>query len=59
MGMFRQLTATMAQPRLPGVAACLAVRTPSAGGGGTGVGRFQHRTAQVKCRCPGALIATT
>jgi hypothetical protein len=28
-------------------------------GGGTGLSRFQDRTAQVKCRCPGALIANT
>src|SRR6266571_5135009 len=32
---------------------------PSAGVGGTGLSRFQNRTAQVKCRYPGALIATT
>jgi len=45
--------------RSPGVSACLAARTPSTGGGGPGLSRFQDRTAQVKCRCPGALIANT
>src|SRR4249919_933264 len=35
--------------------ACLAARTPSAGGG-TGLSRFKHRTCASQCRCWGALI---
>jgi hypothetical protein len=48
----------MAQPGHLEYERCLAARTPSAGGGRTGLSRFQHRIPQVKCRCPIALIAT-
>jgi hypothetical protein len=59
MGILRLLTATMAQPGHLEYQRCLAASTPSAGGGGTGLSRFEHRTAQIECRYPEALIATT
>jgi len=57
MAIFRQLTATMAKPgHLEYQRASR--HAPPRQVGGTGLSRFQHRTAQVKCRCPRALIAT-
>jgi hypothetical protein len=59
LGMFRPLTAINGSAQSPGVQRASRRRTPSAGGGETGLSRFKHRTCPRQCRCPGALIGTT